>query len=164
MPDEILEYKLRTIAEGNGGAASVAAASETFNATVVYYDTSTPPNVVYQFGITASLTLSNDPTVPCNVLGCYFGKPGSTPHPGPLPDRGGEGGSRYTRAESERFKCFTYEDLVKRDKVNLDIFWLKDESLEESANLPAPEVIAQEIADDLEAALQQFATITDDLE
>ena len=47
--------------------------------------------------------------------------------------------------------------------MNLDIFWLKDESLEDSANLPAPEVIAREIADDLEAALEQFATIADDL-
>jgi type I restriction enzyme M protein len=49
------------------------------------------------------------------------------------------------------------------DKVNLDIFWLKDESLEDSANLPAPEVIAEEIVEDLEAALSQFATIAADL-
>ena len=68
-----------------------------------------------------------------------------------------------TGAESERFKSFDYADLLKRDKVNLDIFWLKDDSLEESANLPAPEVIAREIADDLEAALEQFASITEDL-
>jgi type I restriction enzyme M protein len=47
--------------------------------------------------------------------------------------------------------------------VNLDIFWLKDESLEESANLLAPDVIAQGIADDLEAGLEQFATIAEDL-
>ena len=47
--------------------------------------------------------------------------------------------------------------------MNLDIFWLKDEALEESANLPAPEIIAQEIADDLETALEQFATIAEDL-
>jgi hypothetical protein len=46
---------------------------------------------------------------------------------------------------------------------NLDIFWLKDDALEESANLPAPEIIAQEITDDLEAALEQFATIAEDL-
>jgi type I restriction enzyme M protein len=71
--------------------------------------------------------------------------------------------NRHQRKESERFKPFTYGDLLKRDKVNLDIFWLKDEALEDSANLPAPEVIAQEIADDLEAALQQFATIAEDL-
>ena len=61
--------------------------------------------------------------------------------------------NRIDRKESERFKAFTYEDLVKRDKVNLDIFWLKDEALEESANLPAPEIIAQEIAADLEAVV-----------
>jgi len=71
--------------------------------------------------------------------------------------------NRHTRKESERFKSFTYEELTKRDKVNLDIFWLKDDALEESANLPAPEIIAQEIADDLEAALEQFATIAEDL-
>jgi len=52
---------------------------------------------------------------------------------------------------------------VKRDKVNLDIFWLKDDALEDSANLPAPHVIAEEITADLEAALEQFAEIADDL-
>ena len=71
--------------------------------------------------------------------------------------------NRHNRKEVERFKRFTFDELVKRDKVNLDIFWLKDESLEESANLPAPGVIAAEIAEDLQAALEQFATIADDL-
>ncbi len=71
--------------------------------------------------------------------------------------------NRHQRKESERFKSFAYEELLKRDKVNLDIFWLKDEALEESANLPAPEIIAQEISDDLEAALEQFAAIAEDL-
>ncbi len=71
--------------------------------------------------------------------------------------------NRNDRKESERFKSFTYDELMKRDKVNLDIFWLKDDALEESANLPAPEIIAQEITDDLEAALEQFATIAEDL-
>jgi type I restriction enzyme M protein len=47
--------------------------------------------------------------------------------------------------------------------VSLDIFWLKDESLEDSANLPAPDVIAAEIAEDLQAALDQFAQIAGDL-
>jgi len=41
--------------------------------------------------------------------------------------------------------------------------WLKDESLEDSANLPDPNIIAQEIVEDLEAALQQFAAIAADL-
>ena len=71
--------------------------------------------------------------------------------------------NRHERKESERFKGFAYDELVKRDKVNLDIFWLKDDALEESANLPAPEIIAREIAGDLEAALEQFATMAEDL-
>ena len=71
--------------------------------------------------------------------------------------------NRHKRTESERFKCFTYDELLKRDNVNLDLFSLKDEALEESANLPTPEIIAQEISDDLEAALEQFATIVEDL-
>ena len=71
--------------------------------------------------------------------------------------------NRHDRREGERFKSFTYDELTKRDKANLDIFWLKDEALEESANLPAPEIIAREISDDLEAALEQFATIAEDL-
>ena len=71
--------------------------------------------------------------------------------------------NRHNRKESARFKRFSYEEVMKRDKVNLDIFWLKDEALEESANLPAPGVIAAEIAEDLQAALEQFATIADDL-
>jgi type I restriction enzyme M protein len=49
------------------------------------------------------------------------------------------------------------------ERLNLDIFWLKDESLEDSANLPDPDIIAQEIVEDLEAALSQFATIAADL-
>jgi type I restriction enzyme M protein len=50
-----------------------------------------------------------------------------------------------------------------RDKVNLDVFWLRDESLEETANLPDPDVLAAEIVDDLEAALEQFRAIAEDL-
>jgi type I restriction enzyme M protein len=72
--------------------------------------------------------------------------------------------NRHSRRETDRWRRFTYEDLTKRDKVSLDIFWLKDESLEDSASLPDPRVIALEITQDLEAALEQFATITEDLE
>jgi type I restriction enzyme M protein len=71
--------------------------------------------------------------------------------------------NRHERQDSERFKGFTYEELTKRDKVNLDIFWLKDDALEESATLPAPEIIAADITADLEAALEQFATIAEEL-
>jgi type I restriction enzyme M protein len=71
--------------------------------------------------------------------------------------------NRNRRKESKRFKAFTYDELIKRDKGNLDIFWLKDESLEDSANLPDPDVIAAEIVDDLQAALNAFAQIAIDL-
>jgi len=52
---------------------------------------------------------------------------------------------------------------MRRDKVNLDIFWLRDESLEDSANLPEPDVLAVEIVEDLQAALEQFKGISGDL-
>jgi type I restriction enzyme M protein len=48
---------------------------------------------------------------------------------------------------------------MERDKVNLDIFWLRDESLEDSDNLPDPDVIALEIAENLQDALEQFSGI-----
>ena len=71
--------------------------------------------------------------------------------------------NRFERKATDRFHSFDYDELLKRDKVNLDIFWLKDESLEDSANLPEPDVIAAEIAEDLEAALDQFSQIASDL-
>jgi len=71
--------------------------------------------------------------------------------------------NRHERKETERFHVFTYEELMQRDKVNLDVFWLKDESLEDSANLPAPDILAHEIAENLESALDQFTTISHSL-
>jgi type I restriction enzyme M protein len=62
-----------------------------------------------------------------------------------------------------RWRSFSYEELVARDRANLDIFWLRDESLEETANLPEPDVLAAEIVEDLEAALEQFRLIAEDL-
>ena len=62
-----------------------------------------------------------------------------------------------------RWRVFTYGELMARDKVNLDIFWLRDESLEDSANLPEPDVIAVEIVEDLRSALEQFEGIAGEL-
>jgi len=62
-----------------------------------------------------------------------------------------------------RWRCYDYEDLIARDKASLDIFWLKDKSLEDSENLPDPDILAQEIVDDLETALGQMREITADL-
>ena len=71
--------------------------------------------------------------------------------------------NKLERKESERFHAFSYDKLMERDKVNLDIFWLRDESLEDSDNLPDPDVIALEIAENLEDALSQFSGITETL-
>jgi len=71
---------------------------------------------------------------------------------------------RNARVESERFKSFTYEELLARDKVNLDIFWLKDDSLEDAASLPSPEIIAREIVENLESALIEISAIVETLE
>jgi type I restriction enzyme M protein len=48
---------------------------------------------------------------------------------------------------------------LKRDKLSLDLFWIKDKSLTDPDALPSPHIIATEIADDLEAALEQFTKI-----
>jgi type I restriction enzyme M protein len=70
---------------------------------------------------------------------------------------------REQRQESERFRSFTYEELLKRDKLSLDLFWLRDESLEGTDNLPPPAIIAASIVEDLQNALEQFMAIADDL-
>ncbi|MEA1921732.1 MAG: class I SAM-dependent DNA methyltransferase [Pseudomonadota bacterium] len=65
--------------------------------------------------------------------------------------------------QTGRWRAYDYEELIARDKASLDILWLKDESLEDSDNLPEPAVLAAEIVEDLEAALKQFREIAADL-
>jgi type I restriction enzyme M protein len=72
--------------------------------------------------------------------------------------------NRHDRTETEQFRAFDYDELMQRDKASLDIFWLKDESLEDSENLPDPDVLARDIAENLGAALEQFSTIYQELE
>ena len=72
-------------------------------------------------------------------------------------------GERHLREESERFHRFSYDDLIQRDKVSLDITWLRDASLEDMHDLPPPDVLAQEIVDDLEAAIAEFAAVAESL-
>ena len=71
--------------------------------------------------------------------------------------------NRHQRQESERFKRYTYDELLARDKVSLDLFWLRDESLEDIDDLPAPAVLAAEIAEDLQSALTEIQALTDSL-
>ena len=62
-----------------------------------------------------------------------------------------------------RWRSFDYDEIIKRGKANLDIFWLKDDSLEDSENLLEPVLLAQEIVDDLQTALESFASIAAEL-
>ncbi len=62
-----------------------------------------------------------------------------------------------------RWRCYDYEELVSRDKANLDIFWLRDESLDDAASLGDPDVIAADIIDDLQTALGEMSLIYTDL-
>lgn len=71
---------------------------------------------------------------------------------------------RTERPDVDRWKAFTYDELIARDKANLDITWLRDSSLEDMDNLPAPEIIAREIVEDLTAALAEFEAVAAALE
>jgi len=62
-----------------------------------------------------------------------------------------------------RWRAYDYEELVARDKCSLDLFWLKDNSLLDPDSLPDPDVIAEEIAEDLRAALEQIEEILADV-
>jgi type I restriction-modification system DNA methylase subunit len=66
---------------------------------------------------------------------------------------------RHARQATDRFRPFDYAELAKRDKLNLDIFWLKDASQEDPDSLPPPDEIAAEIAESLEAALARFRSV-----
>ena len=74
------------------------------------------------------------------------------------------GEPRASRAASERWRPFSYDDLIARDKANLDITWLKDDSLDDRSDLPSPEILAREIVDELSAALEEFESIASALE
>jgi type I restriction enzyme M protein len=67
--------------------------------------------------------------------------------------------NRHTRTETERFKRYDYADLVARDKASLDIFWLKDDSLDNLDDLPPPDILQQDIIEHLEAALASFRQV-----
>lgn len=60
-----------------------------------------------------------------------------------------------------RWRRFTYEEILARDKTNLDIFWLKDKSLTDLDNLPDPDILASEIIENIESGLNSFKEIMD---
>ncbi|HLF34338.1 MAG TPA: hypothetical protein VI583_08875 [Cyclobacteriaceae bacterium] len=74
--------------------------------------------------------------------------------------------NRHKRKESwsstnpdRRWRKLTYDEITALDKTSLDIFWLKDESQGDLENLPDPDVLAQEIMENLEEGLERFKTI-----
>jgi len=80
-------------------------------------------------------------------------------------------GERHRRTETwsednpeGRWRRYTYDEIVARDKTSLDLFWLKDTSLSDLDNLPEPDELAEEIAENLEAALVSFREIAAGLE
>jgi len=62
-----------------------------------------------------------------------------------------------------RWRCFDIEKILERDKTNLDIFWIKDDNLDDIDNLPEPRAIADELVKDLQSALKQLQKITNDI-
>ncbi len=71
--------------------------------------------------------------------------------------------NRQQRQEGERFRRFSYAEIMARDKTSLDIFWLKDDSLSDLDNLPHPDELALSIVENLEAALVSFRTVASQL-
>jgi type I restriction enzyme M protein len=67
--------------------------------------------------------------------------------------------NRASRVETERFRSFTYDEIVARDKASLDVFWLRDDSLGDWANLPEPAILVAEIIEELESALTEFGAV-----
>ena len=66
--------------------------------------------------------------------------------------------------EDGRWRKYSYEEIINRDKTSLDITWIKDDSLTDLENLPDPDVLAGNIVENLEAGLESFRQIVDELE
>jgi type I restriction enzyme M protein len=132
---------------------------------------------IYDLRTNKHFTLKTDPLKREDLdefVKCYKGEnlPASHLPAGDLPAQTSRSAqaSRHQRSATwseknldGRWRAYAYDELITRDKASLDIFWLRDESLEESDNLPDPDVLAQEIVEDLEAALEQFREIAADL-
>jgi type I restriction enzyme M protein len=110
---------------------------------------------VYDLRTNVHLTLKTNPLRRADLddfVACYHGENRHQRRPTWSPE-----------SPNGRWRAYSYEELLQRDKVSLDVFWLKDESLEDSASLPDPDVIAAEIVEDLRAALEEFEAVLGDL-
>ena len=110
----------------------------------------------YDFRTNIHFTLKKNPLKPADLqdfLTCYH------------PQNRHQRSETYSEQNPEgRWRKFTYDEIIARDKTSLDIFWLKDKSLTDLDNLPDPDVLALEIMENLEAGLESFRTIVDSLE
>lgn len=61
--------------------------------------------------------------------------------------------------EEGRWRKYNYDEIIKRDKTSLDIFWIKDKSLTDLDNLPDPDILANEIIENIESGLNAFKDI-----
>jgi type I restriction enzyme M protein len=122
---------------------------------------------VYDLRTNKNFTPRENPIADADLtdfVACYFNAPEAKLFAVDfLPTKHVQRLSRDNRKESDRFRCFTYADLMARDKANLDIFWLKDNSLADTENLPKPAVLAAQIIEDLEEALAEFSAVEEEL-
>ena len=120
-------------------------------ANVLFFDKKPPSEVaatknlwIYDLRTNQRFTLKERPMVRADLddfIACY------------------QSGRRSKREESEKFKRFPLETLLARDKVNLDIFWVKDHALDDPDLLPPPDEVAAEIVECLETALDRFRNV-----
>lgn len=110
----------------------------------------------YDFRTNIHFTLKKNPLKPADLedfITCYH------------PQNRHQRNETYSEENPEgRWRKFTYDEIMARDKTSLDIFWLKDKSLTDLDNLPDPDVLALEIMENLEAGLESFRTILGSLE
>jgi type I restriction enzyme M protein len=111
---------------------------------------------IYDFRTNVNITLKQNPLTRAALdefVACYN------------PANRHERAATWSEANPQgRWRAYTLDELITRDKANLDIFWLRDESLEDSASLPEPDILAAEIVEDLRAALEQFEAIAEELQ
>ncbi|WP_326723515.1 type I restriction-modification system subunit M [Streptomyces sp. NBC_00243] len=74
------------------------------------------------------------------------------------------GRPRTDRVETEHFRCFSYDELIARDHANLDIVWENDSALDDIHSATPPGLIAREIIENLETALEQFVSVAEELD
>lgn len=110
---------------------------------------------IYDFRTNIHFTLKQNPMTDADLedfIKCYN------------PENRFEREETYSEENPEgRFRKFAVEDILERDKTSLDIFWIKDKSLADLDNLPSPDVLADDIIENLQSALESFENLKEQL-